>query len=79
MHDGSLCYSPIRPKESLGVESNHRFRHIRATCFRYTTERCFAFCIPSVSRDGRNRTDFLVFPETRGRTGALHPECLSLC
>lgn len=51
-----------RVTKSLGVESNHRCRLIRATCFRYTTERCFS---PS-NRDGRNRTDFLVFPRHAG-------------
>jgi hypothetical protein len=58
LHDDLLRWV----KKSLGVESNHRCRHIRAKCFRYTTERKFFLS----SRDGRNRTDSLVFPRHAG-------------
>lgn len=47
----------MAPRNSPGVELNHRFRRIRTTCFRYTTRR---------NRDGQNRTDFLVYPRHAG-------------
>jgi hypothetical protein len=58
LHDGLLP----RSKKSLGVESNHRCRLIRAMCFRYTTKRLFS--VPN--RDGRNRTDCVVCPKHAG-------------
>jgi hypothetical protein len=73
-HNRLLCKFLIRPKKSLGVELNHRFRLIRATCFRYTTERCHLRV--SFSRDGRNRTDSLVFPR---HAGARCPSSRVLC
>ncbi len=44
----SVCGCAMRCScaQSLGVESNHRFRRIRTMCFRYTTKR---------NRDGRRR------------------------
>jgi hypothetical protein len=55
----------LRKKDqmSLGVESNHRFRLIRATCFRCTTERVSLHCL---SRDDWNRTSLHVFPKHAG-------------
>ena len=52
------------PRKSLGVELNHRFRLIRATCFRYTTERCTFF----FNESGWSESNRLSrVPKTRGR------------
>ena len=61
-------------KKSLGVELNHRFRLIRATCFRYTTER-FTFLFQSVGMVGIEPT-VSCSQDTRA-PGALHPEFCS--
>lgn len=50
--------------QSLGMESNHRFRRIRTMCFRYTTKR---------SRDGRTETT-VPWSQTTWGAAPLHPE-----
>ncbi len=53
------------PEKSLGVELNHRFRLIRATCFRYTTERS---CHSRFNQSGWSESNRLSrVPKTRGR------------
>ena len=66
----------LRKKDqmSLGVESNHRFRLIRATCFRCTTKRAAPVLF---SRDGWNRTSFHVFPKHAGARSPSSRSCLS--
>jgi hypothetical protein len=73
-HNQLLCKRFLkRRKKSLGVELNHRFRLIRATCFRYTTERFF---VSNSNQSGWSESNRLSrVPKTRGRPVPLIPSC----